>query len=281
MIVLVFLLLFISIILIVNEFIPISYILFKSWHTKKTEETTQSLDRMFYRVSQKRITILLISAPLVLGILGFMFTSQAIGLIVGVIVGAILPTIIMKQLEGRRIRSFENQLVDGMMIISSSLKAGLSLLQAIESLVEEMPAPIAQEFGLLVNENRMGVPFEECAKHLQKRVKSEDLDMTVTAILVARETGGDLTETFSQLVYTIREKKKLDRRVRTLTVQGRMQGVIMALLPIVFAIFVYNLNPHTFDVMVKDNVGRMLLGYAFVSQVIGMILIKKLSEVDF
>ncbi|MDP8259872.1 MAG: type II secretion system F family protein [Candidatus Gygaella obscura] len=281
MIVLIFLLLLISVILIVNEFIPISYILFRSWHSKKTEETTQSLDRMFYRVSQKKIMILLVSAPLVLGFLGFVFSSQPIGLIIGVIVGAILPTIIMKQLERRRITVFENQLVDGMMIISSSLKAGLSLLQAIESLVEEMPVPISQEFGLLVNENRMGITFEECAQHLKRRVHSEDLDMVITAILVARETGGDLTETFSQLVYTIREKKKLDRRVRTLTVQGRMQGVIMALLPIVFAIFVYNINPNSFDIMLKDDVGRMLLGYAFVSQIIGMILIKKLSQVDF
>jgi tight adherence protein B len=112
-------------------------------------------------------------------------------------------------------------------------------------------------------------------------VHSEDLDMIVTSILVARETGGDLTETFTQLVYTIREKKKLDRKIRTLTVQGRLQGLIMALLPIGFAIFLYKIQPQSLETMLKEEMGRILLVYAFVSWVIGAVLIRKFCKVDF
>ena len=92
--------------------------------------------------------------------------------------------------------------------------------------------------------------------------------------------GGDLTEIFSQLVFTIREKIKLERKVRTLTVQGRMQGAIMGLLPIAFGAFIYKVNPENFDIMLSSPVGRMLLIWAVASEIIGIILIRKLSKVE-
>ena len=272
---------FASVTLLINEFIPLSTIWAKLWQTKTTKNTVQGLDRMFYRIPRKKIILMVTLFPLGLGLIGLLFTHHILGIIIGMSIGAFIPRLFIKYMEKKRKQKFAEQLVDGLMIISSSLKAGLSLLQSIETMVEEMPPPINQEFGLLVNENHMGIPFEECAEHLKQRVDCEDLDMIITAILVARETGGDLTETFSQLVYTIREKDKIDRRVRTLTTQGKLQGAIMALLPIVFAIFVYKMNPNSFDIMLKDSVGKMLLVWAVVSQIIGILLIKKLSKVDF
>jgi tight adherence protein B len=109
---------------------------------------------------------------------------------------------------------------------------------------------------------------------------TEDLDLIVTAILVARETGGDLTETFNQLIFTIRERSKLIGRLNALTVQARLQGVIMGILPIAFAIFVYSFNPRFFDIMLKNETGRMLLGAAFILEVLGIFFIRKFSTVD-
>jgi tight adherence protein B len=281
MVFIILLLTFGSAALLVNEFIPLGGIWVRLWKKKHVDSTQASLDRMFYRVSSKRIALMVSLFPLAMGVFGFLSSRHPLGAIIGFFVGAVIPNTVMKQMEAKRKMTFDDQLVDGMMIVSSSLKAGLSLLQALESLVEEMPVPISQEFGLLVNENRMGVPFEECAQHLKDRVRSEDLDMIVTAILVARETGGDLTETFTQLVYTIREKKKLDRKIRTLTVQGRLQGIIMAILPIGFAIFLYKIQPQTFEVMLKEEMGRILLVYAFISWVVGALLIRKFCKVDF
>ncbi len=275
------LLVFSSIALMANQFIPLSTLWAKMWKNKNSNQAGKSLDRMFYRIPKEKLTLMIIGFPLVFGLVGLILSKHIIGIVVGLFIGLMIPSILIKTLEKRRIEKFADQLVDGMMIISSSLKAGLSLLQSIETVAEEMPAPISQEFGLLVNENRMGVPFEECAGHLKNRVKCEDLDMMVTAILVARETGGDLTDTFSQLVFTIREKKKIDRRVKTLTTQGRLQGAVMGLLPIVFAIFVYKINPSSFDFMLKDSVGKMLILYAVVSQIIGLLMIKKMCKVDF
>jgi tight adherence protein B len=166
------------------------------------------------------------------------------------------------------------------MLLSSSLRAGMSLNQSFEVLAEELPAPISDEFALVVKENQMGVSLEDCLAHLKQRMPVSDLDLISTAINIARETGGDLTEIFAQLVYTMREKRKLEDRVKALTVQGRLQGLIMGILPIAFGVFIYFTNPENFQILLEDKLGQALLMYAMVSEVIGIILIKRLSKVE-
>jgi tight adherence protein B len=200
--------------------------------------------------------------------------------LVAAVAGLALPILIIKRLEALRRQKFASQLVDGLMILSSSLKAGLSLLQSFEELAQEMPNPISQEFGLVIRQMQMGVSLEEAITKLKGRMRLDELDMVVTAMLVARETGGDLTQTFSRVIYTIQERNKLIGRVQALCVQANMQGAIMSLLPIVFGIFVYKVNPGFFDVFFKDNFGRGLMAYAIISEILGIIFIRKLSKVD-
>lgn len=277
---LIFILMFAAIILLAGQFLPVGYYFSQGWKEKNINQTSKKLEKMFFVASRRKVALMVMLFPLIAGGLGLMLSRHFLGLLVGVFVGAAIPSIVINKMEERRRLKFQDQLVDGLMIVSSSLKAGLSLLQAIETLAEEMPAPISQEFGLLLNECRMGVPFEEAAAHLKQRVHVDDLDMVVTSILVARETGGDLTEVFSQLVFTIREKAKIERRVRTLTVQGRLQGWIMALLPIIFSIFIYKAQPDMFETMLHDKMGRLMLIYAAISQVVGIVVIRKLSKVE-
>jgi len=131
-----------------------------------------------------------------------------------------------------------------------------------------------------VREVKVGISLEEALIHLNKRMPSEELDLIVSAILVGRETGGDLTKVFSRLVTTIRDRAALKENVKTLTLQGRLQGIIMSLIPIVFAVIVYKMNPHHFDIMFSDDLGRILLGVAVVLQIVGVILLKIFSKVD-
>jgi tight adherence protein B len=166
------------------------------------------------------------------------------------------------------------------MILSSCLKGGLSLLQAIEALVEELPPPINQEFGIILRENKMGMALEESFEKLNKRLPSEELNLLTTAILVARETGGDITKLFATLINTIRAKLKLMDNIRTLSLQGRIQGVVMSFLPIVFVFMVYSFNPRYFDIMLSNPTGRLLLIYAVVSEVIGAFLIRIFSKMN-
>ena len=126
----------------------------------------------------------------------------------------------------------------------------------------------------------MGVPIDECLYKLKRRMQCEELDMIVTAVLVARETGGDLTGLFSNLVTTIRERSRLLGRVRALCTQGKFQGNIMMFLPIVFGYSVYKLDPTFINSLLTDPQGKSILLYAIVSEILGIFFIAKLSKIE-
>lgn len=244
------------------------------------EKIVYRLSTIFIDVPSKRILYMFLALFCGLSVLGLVATKSIIGLFSGAAMAIILPAFIVKIIEMRRRSAFKGQLVDALMILSSSLRAGLSLIQAIEELTGEMPAPLSQEFGLLLRENHMGVPLEEAFMHLRERMKVEDLDLIITAILVARDTGGDLTQTFSRLTFTIREKEKLIGRVKSLCTQGKLQGIVMIFLPIFFAFAVFGMNKDFFNTMTQDKTGQFLIVYAVVSEIIGAYLIMKLSKIE-
>lgn len=250
------------------------------WQRKRLENITPKLDRMFLDVPLRRLILVDILSPVLSGLLGFMLTRNlwiCLGAAAG---GLLIPIFTVKRLELVRRKKFASQLVDGLLILSSSLKAGLSLLQSFEQLLEEMPAPISQEFGLVIRQMQMGVSLEEAMGDLKRRMRLDELDMIITAMLVARDSGGDLAETFSRVISTIQERNKLSSRVKALCIQAKLQGAIMSVLPILFAIFVYKINPNFFDVFLKDNFGRGLLAYVVFSEILGIFFIHKLSRVD-
>lgn len=276
----IFLLMFYSIGALAYQVIPYFFRHYSRVQQKRMDKATKQLDQMFIFTERRRLLPIFMLTPLSLGLVGFLILRNPMGLFIGLALGLVSPPIIIKQLSLHRRKKFESQLVDGLMLLSSSLRAGMSLNQSLEVLVEEMPAPINDEFALVIRENQMGVVLENCLAHLKQRMPINDLDLITTAIAIGRETGGDLTTIFSQLVYTIREKKKLEDRVKALTVQGRLQGLIMSILPIAFGFFIYFINPSSFRVMLEDELGQRLLVYAVVSEIIGIIMIRKLSKVE-
>jgi len=262
------------------ELIPLLLGRYAQLQGKRMETASRELHRMFIYTEKRRLLPVFTLTPLALGALGFVILHNLLGVLAGAGLGLLLPRLWIKNLGRKRQNDFARQLVDALLLLSSSLKAGMSLPQAFEVLTEEMPAPISDEFALVTKENKMGVTLEDCLAHLKQRMPLDDLELLTTAIGISRETGGDLTEIFANLVHTIREKRKLDDRVRTLTVQGRLQGAIMGLLPIAFGVFIYFINPRNFDVMLNDKIGKLLLGWAVVSEIIGIILIRRLSRVE-
>ncbi len=277
---LIILLIFGAIAALAYELIPLILGRYSQLQSKRMEKASKELHQMFIFTEKHRLLPMFTITPLALGTLGFIILHSLLGALIGAGLGLLVPRLWIKNMGRKRLNNFGRQLVDALMLLSSSLKAGMSLPQAFEVLTEEMPAPISDEFALVVKENKMGVTLEDCLAHLKQRMPLDDLELLTTAISISRETGGDLTEIFANLVHTIREKRKLDDRVRVLTVQGRLQGAIMGLLPIAFGVFIYFINPRNFDVMLNDKFGQMLLVWAVVSEVIGIILIRRLSRVE-
>jgi tight adherence protein B len=249
------------------------------WKEKKEKEVAKELDKIFEYRDPKFIVRLYFILPPLVGFLGWYFSRNMVVALPLAAVGLLIPKLILKSKADRRKSAFNSQLLDAVMVLSSALKAGLSFLQALEVVMDEMPPPISEEFGLVVREGRLGVELEDSLKMLLKRVPSEELELLVNSILVAKETGGDLIKVFSRLMVTIRDSRKLKETVRTLTLQGKLQGLIMSLLPIGFIAWVVSFNPHHFDIMFEVPFGKMLLIVAAILQIIGIILIRKFSIV--
>lgn len=251
---------------------------YNQWQAKRLGGVENKLEDSFIFLEKKKRVFLSIS-PLIFAAIGFILIRNPIGLILGFVTGLAFPGIMTNIIKQMRLRKFQSQLVDSLMILSSSLKGGLSFIQAIEVLCEEMPAPISQEFDLVLKENRLGISLEESLRKLRKRVPLEEVNLMVSSVLVARETGGEITKVFARLTETIRDNVKLKEKITTLTLQGKLQGVIMTILPIVFTLFIYKQNPDHFTIMWETELGRILIGVAIVAQVVGMILIKRISTI--
>ena len=248
---------------------------------RRTKNLTEQMEKMFIKARVKTVFLIYTFGPILLALVGyFTFPSNVklLGVVSGGIIGFLGPSVYVKYLDGMRKTKFQDQLIDSLMILSSSLKGGLSLVQAMEVVVEEIPVPASDEFGIVLAENKMGVSLEDSMAHLFQRMPSAALDQMITSILLARETGGNLPIIFQRIINTIRENKKIQQSIDNLTLQGKIQGVIMSLLPIGFATIVTSTNPKFFDQMLNTDLGRMLLAYAFVSELIGAFLIWKISS---
>jgi tight adherence protein B len=250
----------------------------QSWQQKQEVIVAKEMDKMFYDKSPKNIVMLYYILPVILGLSGLVLLRSPVLMIFGALVGLAIPNYILKIVLNAG-AEVQRSAFGRYKLLGSCLKGGLSLLQGFEVLVEEMPAPISQEFGLVVRENKMGISLEESLVRLNKRMNLEELGLVVNALLVARETGGELTKVFSRLSVTIRDNHKLKENIKTLTLQGRMQGVIMSILPILFVAWVLSVNRSHFDIMMKNDLGRMLLVAAVVLQIVGMLLIKMFSVI--
>jgi tight adherence protein B len=213
-------------------------------------------------------------------VLSFMLSGQIniVWMIIGAVLGVVIPRMRLNSLIAARKRKFNDQLMDALMIMSSSFRGGLSLIQAIEAVVDEMPDPIRQEFGIVLGENKMGVPLDESLQRLYKRMPSPALQQMVTAILLARETGGNLALIFSRIISSTRERKKVEQNLQTLTVQGKIQAVVMTGLPVAFYLMVSASNPRFFDVMKNSATGQKMLFICLVLWIIGAISIFKISK---
>lgn len=225
--------------------------------TGRAKQTSEQLSDMFLDLSERRLMLAYGISPFVTGLLGFWFGGMP-GVIAGAIVGVLLPKHLLRLLQWRRQRKFVSQLGDALLALSSSLKAGLSFLQGLEVLAEEFPTPLSQEVGLVVKEVRMGLSLDEALRRLKDRMQADETTLLVTSMLVARETGGDVTQVFAKLVDTIRERQKIRERIKTLTTMPRIQGWLMAALPFFFTLFAMKLNAEYFQILLHDPTGQLV-----------------------
>lgn len=263
-------------------FYGISFLL-KKWDVSqrsKVEKTASQFEEMFVFLRRKVLVRIYLVIPIAAGIVCYVATRKLWLALLIAICGAFAPIWAVRLLDSKRRNKFVHQLIDGLMIMNSCLKGGLTLIQSFEVLAEEMSPPVSQEIALLNREIKVGVTLEEALIRLSERMPSEEMTLVSSAILVARETGGDLTRVFSKLIDTIRDRLKLKELVATLTLQARLQSIVISLLGPVFFVIVRKIKPDHFDIMLKDDLGRLFLLLAVVLQILGFILIVIFGKVE-
>ena len=164
-------------------------------------------------------------------------------LLVGALIGFLLPRFWLGRRKNGRLGAFNKQLPDTITLIANALRAGSSFLQAIELVVRESRPPISTEFGRVIREVNLGLPFDQALENMVRRVRSDDLELMATAIAIQHQVGGNLAEILDSIAYTIRERVRIKGEIRTLTAQQRLSGYVVAGLPIGLAGFLFVAAP--------------------------------------
>lgn len=232
--------------------------------------------------SKKRLDFLLFT--LLSFILAFLMVIMltgniAISVVLGGI-GAFFPAWAEKYQQDKRNRLFNSQLTDALTLASNSLKAGYSFLQAMDVVSREMPYPIGEEFARAIKEANLGVPIEDALLQVTKRVRSDDLDLVMTAVLIQRQVGGNLATILDNITETIRERVKIHGQIKTLTAQGKISGLIIICLPAALGLYLYTTNPKYITTLFTHPLGLLMVGMGILSQLIGAFLIYKIVNIE-
>lgn len=191
----------------------------------------------------------------------------------------VMPLFWLMMRRKRRFAKFGAQLSDALSLIARALRSGHSLNAGLSMVVEEMAAPIGLEFQIAYEEQNLGIPIEQALKNMMKRMPNLDLKFFVTAVSIQRQTGGDLAEIIDKICDVVRERFKILGMVQALTGEGRLSGAVLMALPIVIFIAVYYLNQEYVMLLFTTALGKKMVAFGVVMQIVGAICIKKIIDI--
>jgi len=244
------------------------------------ETATGNLEDMFLFIDPQQLFIANIVALVLAPMLMLMLTGDIVLALSVFVLLIFLPFLFYKQMRKRRLKKFEQQLPDVLVMISGALASGASLNMALQSVMLEQEAPISQEFMLFVREQRIGVDFDTSLRNMERRIPLLDFAMFSAAMRISREVGGDLGEVLSTLADTLRKKASMEGKIDSLTAQGRMQGIVMTGLPVLLGGLLFTLEPDSMSKLFTTPIGWGLLAVIVVMETLGYIFIKKVTTID-
>jgi len=192
----------------------------------------------------------------------------------------VTPRYLIVRLRKRRLARFDQQLPDLLLALAGALRAGQGVQSALRHIVGQAPAPLSQEFGLMLREQRMGVAFDEALSGLYRRVPTEGAGLVVSSLKIAVQSGGNLAETLERIASTLRARLHLLGRIHALTSQGRMQAWVMALLPFLLALVLDWLDPASMSMLWHSRAGWAVLGIVVLLESAGVVFIRRIVDID-
>jgi tight adherence protein B len=224
--------------------------------------------------------VMALVAALLGGLLLSLFVGAFWALMVGAAVGFAIPFMVLRYKRNKRLHTFEEQFPEALDLISRALKAGHALATGLKMVAEEMPEPVGPEFRKTFDEQNFGLPLKDALENLTVRVPSLDVRFFATAVLIQRETGGNLSEILDNLAHVVRERFKILRQVRVYTAHGRLTGYVLLALPAFLAVALMFINPEHMNLLFRERMGQQMLIAALVMQVIGYFWIKKVIKIE-
>lgn len=261
--------------------------LFTNHLSKVTEEVREeqvvtgsnTLAELYINMSPQLFMSLRIAGAMI----GLMLGLLAVNIIAGIFLAAgvyVIPGIILNRMREKRVMQIEEQLVDALEMMGNALKSGLTLPQAIELIVREFPAPLSQEFQLVLSEYRLGKDFNEALTRMSERLNSLIVNVLVTGIAITKRCGGDLTQIFGNIAQTIRDQATIEGKLQAATAQGRFQGLILGIMPFALIVVLYFVDRQHVETLFTYQLGIWAVAITVGMVIMAQMWIRKLMDID-
>jgi tight adherence protein B len=243
-------------------------------------EIESSLADAFVFVNRQKMAawsmLIIVGLPVVV----FLVSHSILVALASVPLALWLPKKYLARMRTKRIATLEKQLPDALLMMSGALRAGASFPMALEAVVQESAAPISQEFDLLMREIRLGIDLDVAMRNVEKRIPVPDFLMVTAAVTIAREVGGNLAEALESVARTLQEKLAMEGKIKALTSQGRMQGIVMTCLPLFLMLVLRFMEPKAMAPLFNEPVGWGTLAVIGVMEMLGYLSISKITNID-
>jgi len=252
---------------------------------RKSEKHTKGLSSLIEQSGFKISVGAVLAASALLALVAFYLTARLTGwAILGLPLAALvamIPVNVLKQLRTRRMTKFEDQFPEALDLIGRALRAGHAFTTGLEMVATEMPAPVGEEFRQLYDQQNYGLAMPDALKRFAERVPVLDARFFVTAVLIQRESGGNLAEVLDNLSSVIRDRQRVKRQMRVASAHGRITGYVLVALPPVLAFVLMSVNPSHRELMFGERLGIQMMVGAAVLQVIGSLIIRKIVNIPY
>ncbi len=253
---------------------------YQEFKTKFTENVRVSMEDMFLFIDPAMVLKVNLLLLLVLPAFVWFLTGAWPLVLLATLFIVVLPRVLYRFVRARRLQRFVDQMPDALAMLSSSLRSGASLQIALSMVVDESPSPLAQEFSMILREQRLGMTLEDSLDSLGKRMQMEDVDLLVSGMTIAKEVGGNLAEVLDRLATTLRTKAAMEGKIRALTAQGKMQGWVVGLLPMGLGAVLYTMEPESMMPLFTTWYGWLVLGALAIMLMLGGFFIRKIVTID-
>ena len=263
-------------------FVNISFLLKK--FNKMKQSYSMGADSLaeqlkFFSVTEKNLLILNILGAIIFGLLGMHLRIGIFGALLGFIIGWILPGVLLKRHRMKHLNKLSTQFVPALTLLANAMKAGETLPQAIDSVRKALGYQMSREFGIIIRQMKMGMSLNDALTDFADRIPLNDIALSIRAMLISIKTGANLPSALGKIADTIRERDKVEGKIKALTAQGKAQGIVMTILPIALGGFLYWMDPEYIGILFNTTLGHCVVAFIIVADITAFFVVRKMVTI--